>query len=292
MTNLDQQTTQGSAESVPSQTQQAQAPTPGMQPGAAPIPGLPPTAVQMQMQSLRDQQMRQNPMAAQLGGMGTPGAPLGAQMGGMGGQNVNADYARSSLKDLAERLAKGYGLEFQPGGLVDQTGQFLQTPDQLAGGGSLGDTAMNMNLVAQAINERQIQSQQQKATAALQAGAGLIGKRGTGSLAAMQSGFYQAMAANYTNPNLLPEQQDFNFWIQKDQMEEAEADIASGNPSGLGSGDAGLQKTLAEQQQAAQQAQADYDRALLDAQRQGRRGQTSGGAHVTPGGMLILPGGY
>ena len=49
-------------------------------------------------------------------------------------------------------------------------------------------------------------------------------------------------AQNYTNPNLLPEQQDFSFWIQKAGFEEAaanrdEEDVATGG--GTGTGNAG-----------------------------------------------------
>lgn len=288
MSSLDLETTQGGAESAPSQTQQVQGP--GM---AAPVPGLPPTALQMQVQSLRQQQEQQQQQAlgAQMGGMG--GGAFPAQLGAPRGAPVNADYARSSLRDLAERLASGYGLQFGPGELVDQQGQFLQTPDQLGAGGDLSDTASYMNLVAQAINERQIQAQQSKATAALQAGAGLIQKRGAGSLAAMQSGFYQAMAANYTNPNLLPEQQDFSFWIQKDQMEQAEADRAAEvGPGQDRQADAKLQQDLAAQQASAQQAQADYDRALQQARNSSRAQQTRSRESLVPTYKPYIPGGY
>jgi hypothetical protein len=101
-----------------------------------------------------------------------------------------------------------------------------------------------MNRVAQALNDRQIEMQQDKATAALQSGLGQVQQGGRGSLAALQSGFYQAMAANYTDPNLLPEQADFSFWIQKAGFEEAEAnrekeDAATGGGGGSATGGGG-----------------------------------------------------
>jgi len=216
------------------------------------VPGLPPTALSMQMQSMNDQYAQ----AQQQGEMEAMGATLGPPLyiqppipgtpAGGGPVPLNTQtpdpqqFGQSSLRDLAEKMARGYGLNFSRGGLVDEQGNFKMTPDQLAMGGDLSDTAANMNRIAQAMNDQRIQMQQDKATAALQAGAGLLQKRGRGSLAALQSNFYQSMAANYTNPNLLPEQQDFSYWIQKDQMEEAELDRdEEPGGGGTGGGDAG-----------------------------------------------------
>ena len=226
-----------SFEQPPSSIQQG-AEQAGQQPGASPsmgqVPGLPPTALSMQMQSLNDEYSRaqggQQAMGAQMQPEGT-GGPL--TFDGFN-KPQGADYARSSLQDMAERLAKGYGLQFGRGTLVDQYGQFQQTPDQLSAGGDMAGTAMSMNLVAQAVNERRIEQQQNKATAALQTGAGLLQSRGQGSIAAIQSGFYQRMADTYSNPNLLPEQQDFSFWIQEAQMERELANAAAGDGAGAG----------------------------------------------------------
>ena len=212
----------------------AQAPVPpGTNPAMTNVPGLPPTALSMQMQSMNDQ-YQQAQGEAQMGAMGAElgpplyiNPPIPGSQGAVPLDTQTPDpqqFAQSSLSDLAEKMARGYGLNFSRGGLVDEQGNFEMTPDQLAQGGDLSDTAANMNRIAQAMNDQRIQQQQDKATAALQAGAGLLQKRGRGSLAALQSGFYQSMAQNYTDPNLLPEQQDFSYWIQKDQMDEAEAD--------------------------------------------------------------------
>jgi hypothetical protein len=173
----------------------------------------------MQMQSMNDQyqQAQESMFVGPVPGTAGP-VPLDTKT------PDPQQFGQSSLKDLAEKMASNYGLNFSRGSLVDTEGNFQMTPDQLAGaGGDLSDTAANMNRIAQAINDQRVQMQQDKATAALQAGAGLIQKRGRGSLAALQSNFYQAMAQNYTNPNLLPEQQDFSYWIQKEGLDDASA---------------------------------------------------------------------
>ena len=198
----------------------------------------------MQMRSMNNQysedrqQQEQGGRFALGAGMKT-GGPLMLNSGlGKG------EFGRSSLQDMAERMARSYGLNFGRGSLIDSEGNFLSTPDQLAsqGGGELDTVAANMNRIAQAINDRQVQQQQNKATASLQAGLGQVQQRGRGSLAALQSGFYQQMAANYTNPNLLPEQADFSFWIQKAGFDEAarnrqkEDDKNRGGGGGSGGG--------------------------------------------------------
>lgn len=223
--------------------QNAQDPlAPGQSPSQTNVPGLPPTALSMQMQSLNDQYEQRQTMGAEMGGRVT-GGPL--QMGPMSPQGLHAapgasqpqEYAQQGLQDMAEQLARSYGLNFGRGSLIDAEGNFQMTPDQLAGGEDVGGTAASMNYVAQAINDYKVDAQQDKATAALQAGLGQVQERGRGSLAAMQSNFYQSMAANYTNPNLLPEQADFSYWIQKSGFEEAAATRAKEEAeSGLGGG--------------------------------------------------------
>lgn len=226
-----QNTLQGQAETVQPGTEQAQAPVqPGQNPAVTNVPGLPPTGLQQQMTSLNEQ-YEQNQQRQAFGAemRTTTGPDMFATEGPAGDrpapENQGPDnYAQSSLRDLAEKMATSYGLSFGRGTLVDASGNFMQTPDQLAGsGGDASATAASMNYIAQAINDQRIQMQRDKATAALSAGAGLLAKRGRGSLAELQSNFYQAMAANYTDPNLLPEQQDFSFWIEEARFEEAAA---------------------------------------------------------------------
>lgn len=202
------------------------------------VPALPPTALQMQMSAMSQQfeegQQQRQAMGSQMGSMGAgmdTGGPtfIEPMTGGRDPGDRSGDYGRTGLRDMAEQLARNYGLNFGRGSLVDTEGNFLQTPDQLArltgGAGDPGlgmsDVAAKMNYVAQAINERKIERRQNSAEAAINAGLGMVQDRGRGSLAGMMSGFYQQIAAIYRDPNLMPEQQDFSYWIQKEQMDEA-----------------------------------------------------------------------
>ncbi len=247
MTTLDQP-----APAQPGQADPQQPVPPGTSPSQTNVPGLPPTALDQQITSLNDEYAAaqgQQLMGASLAGTGgylglipEPGAGSGAPAAGGGGA-APEQYGTTSLQDLAEKMASGYGLNFGRGTLVDQQGNFLQTPEQLAAvqggagqeGMGSGEIAASMNYIAQALNDQKIQGQQQKAIAALQTGLGLVQKGGRGSLAALQSGFFQNMASVYTDPNLLPEQQDFSYWIQKEQMDEAAA-IRADDLTGLGGG--------------------------------------------------------
>lgn len=129
--------------------------------------------------------------------------------------------ATTDLNSLARTLAESYGLPVGRGALVDAEGNFLVTPDQLAaasgGQETLGTAAAKMNYIADAIAARQQEQSQQKAVSALQTGVGLVQERGRGSLAAMQSGFYQNLASLYANEEY--DAADFSYFIQKEQMD-------------------------------------------------------------------------
>jgi hypothetical protein len=86
----------------------------------------------------------------------------------------------------------------------------------------MASIAEQLNYVAGAINDRRIEMQRQKAAAAIAAGMGMVQDRGRGSMAGMQSGFYSQMAAIWNDPNMLPDQQDFSYWIMRDREEEAD----------------------------------------------------------------------
>lgn len=123
-----------------------------------------------------------------------------AQSGGtneMGGQQ----RAGGSLDQLARNLAQRYGLAIGRGRLVDEQGNFLMTPDQLsaASGGSMtqGEAAVKMNFIAEAISKQQHAQANQKSIASLETGLGQVQSRGRGSLAGMQSGFYQNLSEVY-----------------------------------------------------------------------------------------------
>lgn len=185
--------------------------------------GLPPTGLQQQIASLNQlyggvqgAQQGFNVRQQQFGQAQAMGAQLPQQQ-------QTGSIGSTSLDAMARNLAQRYGLPIGAGRLVDESGNFLVTPEQLANasGGSttIGEAAAQMNYISQALTRRQHEQQQQKGIAALQTGLGLVQSRGRGSMAGMMSGYYQGLAAAYTDPNLLPEQQDFSYYIQKEQMD-------------------------------------------------------------------------
>lgn len=216
--------------SVPPPTQQpgqAEAPAPAAQQQQQ---GLPPTGLQQQLASLN-----QFYGQVQNAGQGQPG------MGGLG-FNVRArqfsqaqnqqdqgslgqdmEIGSTSLDAMARNLAQRYGMPIGRGRLVDDNGNFLMTPQQIAdaSGGSvtLGEAAAQMNYISQAITRQQNEEQQQKGMSALQAGLGQVQSRGRGSMAAMMSGYYQDIADLYSNQEY--EAADFSFYIQKEQLDVA-----------------------------------------------------------------------
>lgn len=213
------------AYAVPAQ-QQGQQPAPGMQAQQAPqqgqqAQGLPPTGIQQQLASLNEMyskvrgisQIGFDPRAMQFNQaqqMQGQGALQGQQMGGA-----------TSLDQLARSLAQSYGLAIGRGRLVDDEGNLLMTPDQLAnasgGAETLGSAAVKLQYISQAIAKRQNEQQQQKGIAAIQTGLGQVQSRGRGSLAAMQSGYYQDLADLYANQEY--EAADFSYFVQKEQLD-------------------------------------------------------------------------
>jgi hypothetical protein len=191
----------------PQQTRQVQ----GQGPSANP---LPPTGLQQQAASIRQQGQQ-----AQMGqGMGQQ--PAGAQATL---QPPTPGYGSTSLTQLARKMTSSYGLQMRED-LVDAQGNFTQTPDQVAaasgGRETKGSVAAKFNLIADAIQRQQQESQMRKSEAALQAGLGLVQKRGRGSLAAMQSGFYQGLSNLYQSQQY--QAADFSYFIQAEQYERAQ----------------------------------------------------------------------
>ena len=193
----------------PQQTRQVQ----GQGPAANP---LPPTGLQRQAATT---QQPQQPMQSQLGGV--PGAPTGAQASL---QPPSQGYGSTSLSQMANKLASSYGLSLGRNPLVDAQGNFTQDPSQLAaesgGRETQGSAAAKFNLIADAIQRRQQAGQEQKSQAALQAGLGQVQSRGRGSLAAMQSGFYQGLSSLYQQQQY--KAADFSYWIQAEQLQNAQ----------------------------------------------------------------------
>jgi len=194
----------------PQQTRQIQ----GQGPAANP---LPPTGVQQQAASI--QQSRQSQLGG--GGGGQPPAQ-GAQPASL--QPPSPGFGATSLTALARKMSSSYGLQLGREDLVDAQGNFLQTPDQVAaasgGRETKGSAAAKFNLIADAIQRQQQQQQMHKSEAALQAGLGLVQSRGRGSLAAMQSGFYQGLSSLYQSQQY--QAADFSYFIQAEQMDRAQ----------------------------------------------------------------------
>jgi hypothetical protein len=195
--------------------------------------GLPPTGLQQQLASL-------NSYYSQVQNARMPGGPMG--MGGGGGFGFNVrqsqfgaaqaqgdqgqlpqdmEIGSSSLDAMARNLAQRYGMPIGRGRLVDDQGNFLMTPQQIAdaSGGSvtLGEAATQMNYISQAIARQQNEQQQQKGISALQAGLGQVQSRGRGSLSSMMSGYYEGIADLYANQEY--EAADFSYYIQKEQLD-------------------------------------------------------------------------
>lgn len=184
--------------------------------------GLPPTGIQQQLTSL-------NQMYAQVGRLGGGvgfdvrqqqfGQAQGMQ--GQGAMQQQRTGGSTSLDQLARSLAQNYGLAIGRGQMVDEQGNMLMTPDQLAnasgGAETLGSAAVKMQYISQAVAKHQNEQAQKQGIAAIQTGLGQVQSRGRGSLAAMQSGMYQDLADLYSNKQY--EAADFSYWVQKEQLD-------------------------------------------------------------------------
>lgn len=191
--------------------------------------GLPPTGLQQQMQALNNLYSQAQNVGAQVG-YGGGNVTLDTrqfQFDATKGQDVSleqhAQLGSTSLEGIARNLAERYGLPVGRGRIVDEQGNFLYTPEQLAdaSGGSvtMGEAAAQMNYISQALANYRNEQQQKKGIAAMQTGMGQVQSRGRGSMAAMQSGFYQGIADLYANQEY--EAADFSYYIQKEQQEIA-----------------------------------------------------------------------
>lgn len=204
----------------PQQGQQQQPTAPSNPAPSQQMQGLPPTGLQQQLASLNS--MYQQVQGASMVGFNVNQQQMqAAQAGGTGELAQGGQIGGSSLDAMARNLAQRYGLPIGRGRLVDQYGNFLMTPQQLAdaSGGkvTLGEAAAQMNYISQAISRRQNEQQQQKGIAALQTGLGQVQSRARGSMAALTSGYYQDMANLYANQEY--ESADFSYYIQKEQLD-------------------------------------------------------------------------
>jgi len=200
------------------QQQQSQAPQ-----GQPQQQGLPPTGLQQQLNSMN--QLYGNVQGIGGGvGYNVQQSQFGAaQQRGGGELSSDQQMGSNSLDQMARNLAQRYGMPIGRGRLVDEHGNFLMTPQQIAdaSGGSmtLGAAAANMNYISQAVARQQNEQQQKKGIATLQAGLGQVQSRGRGSMAGMMSGYYQDIADMYSNQQY--EAADFSYYIQKEQQDIA-----------------------------------------------------------------------
>lgn len=179
--------------------------------------GLPPTGAQRQAATIQQQQA----MAATMQQPETAPLPMG----------------QTSLQQMANRLAQSYGIPVGRQGVVDAQGNLTQAPDQLAGDmaaqqnpGRIGSQdywlSVEQNLarfqmLQDAIQRQQQQQMLQKSEAALQAGLGLVGRSGRGSLSVMQQGYYQGLAQLYQQQQY--EAADYSYFIQIADSKRREA---------------------------------------------------------------------
>lgn len=192
--------------------------------------GLPPTGLQQQLGSLQNTYNAvRNARLGQMGMGGQHDAIIGydvredqfrkSQLDGQTSLQAQDAGASTSLDALARNLATQYGLPIGRGRIVDESGNMLMTPDQLAeasgGNLTLGESAAKLGYISQAVTRRQNEQQQKKGLAAIQSGMGQIQSNARGSLAAIQSGMYQDMADLYANQEY--EAADFSYFIQKEQ---------------------------------------------------------------------------
>jgi hypothetical protein len=135
----------------------------------------------------------------------------------------DAGTGSNNVQQLAQRLAQGYGLAVGKDNIVDEQGNFLMTPDQMAASSGMApaDAAASMQYLSQAISRQQNEQQQALGVAALQTGLGQVQSNARGSLAAMQSGFYQGLADMYSNKEYASA--DFSYFIQRDKEAAATA---------------------------------------------------------------------
>lgn len=188
---------------------------------------LPQTGIQQQVNTINQQQQ-------QLGGfLGGAVQQIGVkqqqaqnqQQAQMLQQQSQPMFGSTNLNALAKSLFQSYGLGVGRGSMVDAQGNLTTSPDEIAKSQGLrtSDVAQKMSYVAQSLSDYQNKQAQQQGIGALQAGLGQVRSRGRGSLAAMQSGYYQQLAQAYTDPNMLSQAQDFSYYVQRDFIDREHA---------------------------------------------------------------------
>src|SRR6185369_17623356 len=167
----------------PAQNNQATNPgqpqnTQGMPPSGAIPPGNVQTAGGGSVRTLPATGLQQQ--AAAIAGNNQGLQQPSPQQGMLPPSNVTRP-GQTNLNDLAENLARNYGIQLGANPLVDEQGNFNRMP-------SSGQEAVGFQFISQAIADEQNRRQNTKAESALQTGLGQVQKRGRGSLATLQSG--------------------------------------------------------------------------------------------------------
>jgi len=193
----------------PQQPGQPQNSTQGMPPSGA----IPPGQVQMptsQTRPLPATGLQQQ--AAAIAGNNQGLQAANQQQGAMPQSNL-VRPGQTNLNDLAENLARNYGIQLGANPLVDQQGNFNRMPTN-------GQEAVGFQFISQALADEQNRRTNKKAESALQQGIGQVQRRGRGSLAAMQSGQFENLANLYASQQT--KAADFSYFVQKEQLEKAE----------------------------------------------------------------------
>lgn len=202
------------------------------QPGGAQMPaqqqaqGLPPTGLQQQLASLNDLYGQVQNAQTSMGGIGFDVRQQqfqAAQSAGPQDMTADTQMGSTSLDQMARNLAQRYGMPVGRGRIVDENGNMLLNPQQLAdasgGAMSLGEAAAFSNYISQAVTDRQRKEVREQGVAALQTGLGQVQSNARGSLASMQSGLYQSLAEQYNVMADDYEATDYSYFIQKEQQE-------------------------------------------------------------------------
>lgn len=147
-------------------------------------------------------------------GIQTGRAAPGAQMA-QPTQPQGSTMGSGSLNNMAQQLARSYGLPMGSSGqMVDPYGNITYQPQS-------EEEMVKLQMISDAIYNKQIQDSHAKGVAAQQAGMGLVRDRGRGSLALMQSGMYENLANMYANQEF--QQADYTLMIQQSQLRRREA---------------------------------------------------------------------
>jgi hypothetical protein len=140
-----------------------------------------------------------------------------------GGKMQTTGGSGNTIQQMAQNLAQRYGIAVGNQQVVDESGNFMFTPNQAAVSSGMrpGDAAAAMGQISQALATRQNQEQQAQAQATLEQSIGQVQSRGRGSMAAAQSGQFGQLAAQQAGQQY--GQQDFSYYIAREMTDQQAA---------------------------------------------------------------------